>query len=982
MWLPMSSLVDFVPWQGAQRPRAHLHTDAPSLSLDGPWQFGLYPSPDTVPAAVLSQPGVPAGFTELNVPSMWQMTDPAGRAPFGRPAYTNVVFPIPIPAAGGDPVVPDDNPTGVYRRTVIVPEQFASMRTLIRFEGVDSAFELYLNGTELGFAKGSRLTSEFDLTDHLVPGENLVVVVVRQWSDATFVEDQDMWWLSGIFRSVTLLGRPEFGVEDVFVHADYDHITGAGRLLVEVTRDGQPVLAQLDVPELGITGATAGQPIELAQVEPWSAEQPRLYEARVYTQAESVRLKIGFRTVRIEGAQILVNGKQIRFNGVNRHEWHPDTGRTLDHATMLRDVMVMKQHNINAVRTSHYPPDAHFLDLCDQYGLWVMVECDLETHGFGEEGWGANPPGDERWTPALVNRMERTVERDKNHASVISWSLGNESWYGPGHVAMHEWVKHRDPSRFTHYEGDYGVELADVWSQMYTDIPTMDAIGAVTTLPDGTEQTGRMATVPHLLCEYAHAMGNGPGELRDYADLFDKYERLHGGFIWEWIDHGVTAQGTPSASRAADAPEQDYLYGGDFGEELHDSNFVIDGLIFPDRTPSPGLREFAKVIEPVRVSFPEGQIKLHNTLMFTDTSGYRFCWQVTQGGQVVASGELPVPPIPAGAALQGPLPELPPHTGGEPRWFTLSVQQNHDTPWAKTGHEVAFGQLELDPHRPAPAAPVSAAPVAQEQGWTLGAARFDHRGRLIGLGRTELSGVEFDLFRARLDNETMGGAGSQIGAGWLGAGLHRMHSTVLTTQVVGDALVVTTRTAAAAHSRAYLATFTWRWCGEELTLELSAEPVGDWPAMLPRLGLTMALPADLDQLTWFGRGPGESYVDSHESARMGQWCAHIDELAINYVVPQGNGHRSGVRWFTLDGDTRLGVRSLTEPVSISLQRWSQTHLEQARHRSDLVADEVNWLTIDAAVAPLGSGACGPAPQEKYWVKPEPVSLSLAFRPLG
>lgn len=971
---------DFKPWQGALAPRAHLTTDAPTASLDGEWAFSLAGSLDEVPHDFGSADFDASGFGTLPVPSCWQMTDPDGEAPYGRPAYTNVTYPIPTYEAGAAPLVPEQNPVGLYRRTFSVAWDSSQWRTVLRFEGVDSAFVVWVNGVEVGFSKGSRLTTEFDITDHLVDGENVLAVQVQQWSDATFLEDQDMWWLSGIFRPVTLLARPSFGIDDVFVHADFDHTDGTGTLRVDVTRDGEPVLARVSIPEMALHDVAANEAHHVGVVQPWTAETPRLYDVTVSTDTEQVSLRVGFRTVVIEGDRILVNGRQITFRGVNRHEWHPETGRALDDETMLRDVLLMKSHNVNAVRTSHYPPNARFLDLCDEYGLWVMLEADHETHGFQYQGWAANPPADERFFDALLNRMQRTVERDKNHASIISWSLGNEAGFGQAHRLMAAWTKDRDPGRFVHYEGDYDVEVSDVWSQMYPSLPELDAIGAKVDLPEGSKQGGGPQNAdqlakPHLMCEYAHAMGNGPGELRDYSDLFDTHTKLHGGFIWEWIDHGV---------RAVDGH---FLYGGDFGEELHDSNFVIDGLVFPDRTPSPGLVEFATVIAPIRVSIGD-DIALTSVLSFADSSAYAYEWSLSDEGVVIASGDLEVPTIAPGETVRVPLPDLPTSAPEGERWLTVRVLLAADAAWAAAGHEVSSGQglVDAGPARQVVGDAIDIA--SSEVGWTVGPAEFDHRGRLVRLGDVALDGVTFDLFRSWIDNERMGG-GRVIQQSGEAIGLHRLHSNLLSVEVAdGGALVVTTRTAAANSSRDYVARFEWRAIGDSLVLDLTAEPHGPWnDQMLPRLGLTLPVPSDLDRLTWFGRGPGESYVDTHESQKVGRWQAEIADLQTPYVAPQGNGHRSEVRWAEVGSGSR-GFRvtvlegSGTETVSVNLAPWSQHAIRTARHTRDLVPDRVNWLNVDARVAPAGSGACGPLPQERHRVHAEPVSLRLAFTPLG
>ena len=533
------------------------------------------------------------------MPSHWQLHG------YGAPAYTNVVYPFPVEA----PHVPDENPTGDYLRRFDVPGEWAGTDVVLRFEGVDSSLRAWLNGVELGVSMGSRLPAEFDVGPHLRAGEeNVLAVRVQQWSEGSYLEDQDMWWMSGIFRSVTLLARPVGALDDVFVHAGYDHTTGRGTLRVDTD-----VPARVTVPELGIDVAS-GESVELP-VEPWSAELPRLYDAEVASAGERVRLRIGFRTVVVEDGLLKVNGRRILFRGVNRHEFDPDHGRAVPEEVMRRDVLLMKEHNINAVRTAHYPPHPRFLELCDELGLYVIDECDLETHGFFVLGWRGNPSDDPRWEEAMVDRMRRTVERDKNHASIVVWSLGNESGSGSNLSAMAAWARGRDPSRPLHYEHDWSCRDVDVYSRMYAPHEEVDAIGRGEEEPlEDAALDARRRGLPFILCEYAHAMGNGPGGLWEYQELFERYPRCQGGFVWEWIDHGLR-------QRLPDGTER-FAYGGDFGEPLHDGPFVADGLLFPDRTPSPGLIEFKKVIEPVRITgeASAGRLSVANLHAFRDLS--------------------------------------------------------------------------------------------------------------------------------------------------------------------------------------------------------------------------------------------------------------------------------------------------------------------------------------------------------------------------
>ena len=548
----------FGPRRGFAPARASQARGSARLSLNGIWKFRYRERLRDLTPGFEAADYDDSGFDDIAVPSCWQLAGVPGPSRYGAPAYTNVTYPFPV----DPPRVPDRNPTGEYRRRFTLPRQWDyGGSTLVRFDGVDSCFAVFVNGAAVGHSMGSRLVREFDITRLVRPGNNVIAVRVHQWSAGSYLEDQDMWRLSGIFRGVTLINEPAGLVRDFFVHADCDADRGAGTL--RVGTDGP---ATLSVPELGITGAAAGAGYRVA-AEPWSDEHPRLYDAVLTSPGGEVGFRVGFRRIEVRDGQIRLNGRTVQFRGVNRHEWHPVTGRSLDEATMRADVVLMKQHNINAVRTSHYPPDPRFLALCDEYGLLVIDECDLETHGFALVGWRANPSDDPRWLPACLDRIERTVERDKNHPSVIMWSLGNEAGTGRNLEQMAGWIRARDPGRLIHYEGEPDAFYTDVYSRMYADFGELDAIGRrqepVTANPEHDEHRRRL---PVMLCEYGHAMGNGPGGLADYAELFDRHPRLHGGFIWEWIDHGI-AQLTP-------AGEPYFGYGGDFGERVHDGSFV------------------------------------------------------------------------------------------------------------------------------------------------------------------------------------------------------------------------------------------------------------------------------------------------------------------------------------------------------------------------------------------------------------------------
>jgi beta-galactosidase len=879
------------------------------------------------------------------------------------------------------PRVPTDNPTGDYRVRFRVPPGWPAGRVVLRFDGVDSCARVWLNGTELGVISGSRLPAEFDVTGALNPPgqDNLLAVRVHQWSSGSYLEDQDMWWLSGIFRRVMLLARPDGGVRDYFVHTGYDHRTGQGTLRVDV--DG-PEPARVTVPELGIDVA-AGETVTVPAVGPWSAESPRLYRGALITPGETVPLPIGFRTVAIRDGILTVNGRRVLFRGVNRHEFDPDRGRAVTEPVMRRDVLLMKQHNINSVRTSHYPPDPRFLELCDEYGLYVIDECDLETHGFlGHSHQPApdNPAGQPDWQQALVSRMQRMVERDKNHPSIVLWSLGNESGGGQNLTAMADWARRRDPSRPLHYERDPTYRDVDVFSQMYTPHAEVERIGQGREEPlDDPELDTRRRAMPFILCEYGHAMGNGPGGLTEYQELFDRYPRCQGGFIWEWIDHGL---------RTRDERGEYYGYGGDFGEPLHDGNFVADGLLFPDRTPSPGLLEYAKVIEPVRISRDGDRLRVANRYDFLDLAHLDFAWSAEVDGEPLAAGPLAVPPVGPGQSTTVPLPAVPAAAGEV--WLTVGAVLAADHPWAEAGHEIGWGQFPVEkmsappaPSAPAPDSATDPEPVTVTATTIqVGPGRFDPAtGTLTHLGALAVDGPRLDVWRAPIDNERWF-ATEKNEVAWRELGLHRMQHRVADVTAGPDELVVRTRVAPAASRLGLFATYRWAATGDGLRLTVQVEPDGTWPVPLPRLGLRMAGPAGLDQVTWFGLGPGEAYRDSRRAVRVGRYRATVGELQTPYVFPQENGNRADVRWAEVTDATGAGLRVAGDPViGLTVRRWTTEDLDTARHPNQLAPRDRLFINIDHAHHGLGTGSCGPAVLSAYRLRAEPATFRVTFQPL-
>ncbi|MBC2906640.1 glycoside hydrolase family 2 TIM barrel-domain containing protein [Streptomyces cupreus] len=939
---------DVSPGSGALPPRAwYASSDAKSLSLNGSWRFRLSPTADAEDDSFAAEGYDAEDWASVTVPGHWVLQ---GHGAFGAPIYTNHLYPFPV----DPPYVPTDNPTGDHLRVFDLPEDWPGAGdAVLRFDGVESCARVWLNGTELGEFKGSRLPHEFAVGRLLRPGGNVLAVRVHQWSAGSYLEDQDQWWLPGIFRDVTLLHRPAGAVGDFFVHASYDHVTGEGTLRVESEVEGR-----VTVPALGIDVAT-GESVTVP-VEPWSAEIPRLYDGELATLGERVPLRIGFRTVLLEDGLIKVNGKAILFKGVNRHEWHPEKGRALGLATMREDVLLMKRHNLNAVRTSHYPPHPAFLDLCDELGLWVIDECDLETHGFTEQDWRDNPVDDDRWTPALLDRAARMVERDKNHPSVVFWSLGNEAGTGRGLTAMAEWIHGRDPDRLVHYEGDWDCRNTDVYSRMYAFHDEVEKIGRG--LDGGTHKRREL---PFIQCEYAHAMGNGPGGLADYQELFERYDRLQGGFVWEWIDHGIKH------------PDLGYAYGGDFGEELHDGNFVCDGLIFPDRRPSPGLVEYKKVIEPVRIEGDgaDGTVRVVNKYDFADLSALAFEWSYQVDGETVEAGALSVPALAPGESADVKLPEPPAHgRDGEAQW-TVRALLAADTVWASKDHEVAWAQLPVT-ERIKPSVAASDRPTASERLICLGPASFDARtGALKTIGGVEVTAPRLDVWRAPTDNDD--GAewqsDTRYGLLWRKFGLHRMHHRLDAVELGESALTVRTRVAPAAWEIGLSTVYRWTSDGNRLKLTVSVTPEGDWTVPLPRLGIRFGL-AEADAVRWFGGGPGEAYPDSQSASMLGRWHSTVDELQTPYVRPQENGARADVRWVELGG-----LRIEGDPEFwFTARRWTSEHLDAARHLTDLTPGDRVWVNLDHGQHGIGSQSCGPGPLPQYLLRAEPAEFSFVF----
>jgi len=773
---------------------------------------------------------------------------------------------------------------------------------------------------------------------------------------------------------------------------------GTGTLRLEVTAAPSAFPVTVRIPELSLeqcydSPSDLGDAITAGQVEPWNADQPRLYDVEIASAGETVVLRTGFRTVEVVGDIFRVNGRQVIFRGMNRHETHPVRGRVFDHDHARADMIMMKRHNVNAIRASHYPPHPEVLALADELGFWVIDECDLETHGFVFDNWSRNPSDDVAWRDAYLDRIERTVERDKNHPCIVIWSLGNESGTGVNLAAMAQWVRARDPERPVHYEGDYQCAYTDIYSRMYPNLVETAAIGGESgpLLECGPAEARRVRSKPFLLCEYVHAMGNGPGAIAEYDELAETYPRLHGGFVWEWRDHGLlthSEDGTPY-----------YGYGGDFGEVVHDGNFVMDGMLLPDDVPTPGLAEFATVSQPVIITLDGAALSVRNRFHSADTGHLSFVVRRELDGRAVEESVLVMPVARPGESVSLELPEeLLASAGSGETWLTVSAELAADTAWAPAGHVVATAQFDrsaaLSDSVVVRATTRSDDSTSSAGGdLVVGAARLDPAtGQLLSLHGLPVDGPRLELWRGPTDNDRSGERGSYEladpdethGEGvagpssekrWRDRGLDRLTHRVLSVAPSPDGLVVRVRSAAAAGMLFVDTTYTWTATadgGVRLRVEINPSPA--WDCTWPRVGVRLDLPTDIGQAAWFGTGPFESYPDTRRAARVGRFAASIDELNVVYSRPQETGHRAAVRELELSDASgpRLRLRSVPGPgghrPGFTLTRHTPQDLDRSPHPYQLPEPTHSHLFLDAAVHGVGSRACGidVLPQHALW----------------
>jgi len=995
------------PWNlpevtGIGRLPMHSVVHGERLGLDGLWRFQLLSAPHD---------DLGRDWGEAGVPSVWTM---AGT--WDHPHYTNVQMPF----EGRPPAIPAKNPTGVYERDFEVPAAWAGRRVVLHVGAAESVLVVTLNGEEIGVGKDSHLASEFDLTGHLRPRANTLTLRVVKWSDATYVEDQDQWWHGGITRSVYLYATQDVHLADVRVTAGLADDLTTGTLDLAVTLgfpgDELPPGWTVEATIGGGVDRTMGAPAEavdrrslegwtqeiqrimyahasglmspedepdweavhrgmappldglltwhldVAGVTPWSAEHPDLYPLTVVLRdpsgevAEEATVQIGFRRVEIRGLDLLVNGARVFFRGINRHDFDQHTGRVISVDSMRADLVLMKQFGFNAVRTSHYPNDPAFLDLTDELGMYVIGEADIESHAFQ-----STLCNDHRYLSAWVDRVSRMALRDKNHPSVILWSLGNESGHGLNHEAAAAWLRRYDPSRPLHYEGAIRFDWAS--DQAISDVtcPMYPPVSAIV----GHARSG-LQRHPLILCEYSHAMGNSNGTLADYWDAIESTPGLQGGFIWEWWDHGLVQ--TLSDGRTH------WAYGGDFGEQPHDGNFVCDGMVWPDRRPKPAMWEHKWLAAPVRIAgaaadVAAGRVEIANHQHFSDLGWLRARYSLTSDGVEMAGGAFDLPSLGPGERA----------TVGLPGWITpdpkvgetflmVRITTATDLAWAPAGFEVCALQLPIgeDPSR----ITLTSAVVVH------GDVALDAEGRLIH--PCLAAPPTLSLWRAPTDNDRIGG----MAARWEQLGVDRLERRLVGIERRGAATVVRSDyTTGAGMVVPHEAAYTPLADGGIAVAETAELP--EALADLARVGTVLEIVPGPEALQWFGTGPHETYPDRKRGGIVGRWTSTVTDQYVPYIRPQENGGHADVRWLELTDETGSGLRiDLDEPRQASVTHVRATDLAAASHDIAVVPVAETVVHLDAAHRGLGTASCGPDTLPEYRLEPGTYRWGWTLRDLS
>lgn len=934
------------------------------ISLDGVWSFLLIDSPEHAPVDWAAGPTTGA-WREITVPGVWTR-----QAVGDRPHYTNIVMPWP----GNPPNVPGHNPTGLYRTTF---ERPSAERVFVEFGGFESMLVVYCNGSFVGMAKDSRVASSFDLTDHLVYGTNVLAAKVCRWSDATWIEDQDHWFHGGLHRSVRLVATNRIRIDDLAVRADFDAATGLGSLEVDATvgvGTGAAMPAgwevRIEVPSLGVASSTqlptdpaetgiealigayaykgpvASLRVDALEVDPWSAESPVLTDVIVSlvdpngNVSETLRCRAGFRRIRIEDRTLLVNGRPVMICGVNRHDHHPDNGKTLTVDEMRAEIRSMKQHNINAIRTAHYPNDPALLDLCDELGLYVVSEANVESHSRHDSLAVSG-----LYDSAILERVRRMVLRDRSHPCVIGWSLGNESGFAPVHAAAAGWIRAIDPTRFVQYEGGFNPNFGDRGSdravhretaptsvdRLVSDVvcPMYASVEQILSWARWVDET-KADDRPLILSEYSHAMGNSNGGLVDYWDAFWSEPALGGGFVWDWKDQGLR--------ETAENGKEYWAYGGHFGDQPNDANFCINGLVDPDGLPHPGLAELAWLARPVTIELHDGTLRISNRRSHLDTADLVIRWEEERDGLPTGVHDvLHLQPLRPGATAEVAVDRLvdrAPVVGL--RTITFDVVLGEATDWADAGHRIAHDQVTMSDDGPRSGVPAESA----------------------GLTAPMLS-IRPTVWRAPTDNDG-------VAQGWMS------EFSGVRPQWVALGL----ETADVAHH------LTESIDGQRIHRVDEFEIPESWTD-IPRVGVVFEVDAALSNLRWFGPGPGETYPDRRSGACISVWESAVADQYHPFVVPQEHGAHVEVRWFELTDETGTGLRFTGKPDLIfSARLHTDEALTKATTLAELEVSSSIEVHVDAAIRGLGTGACGPDVHPNARVGPGNYRLEWAIEPIA
>ena len=947
--------------------------------LNGTWKFQYFTSIYNIKDSFFEKNYDTENFDEIQVPSVWQM------AGYDTHQYTNIRYPFPF----DPPYVPQDIPCGAYVHNFEYSRDEKASKAFLNFEGVDSCFYVWINGSYVGYSQVSHMTSEFDVTDVLQDGTNTVAVLVMKWCDGSYLEDQDKFRMSGIFRDVYILKRPEQAISDYHIKSKIEDILAKVELDVKFYSPTNVKISIEDkngaVVALGSIDEEGTAVLEIASPELWNTENPYLYKLILETENEVIVDHIALRKVEIKDQVIYLNGQKIKFRGVNRHDSDPVTGFTISLEQITTDLTLMKQHNFNAIRSSHYPNAPFFYEMCDKYGFMVIDEADIEAHGpfmiYRKEDtdynrfkrWNEKIADDPAWEEAIVDRVKLMVERDKNRFCIVMWSMGNESAYGCNFEKALEWTKNFDPDRITQYESaryrnydeTYDYSNLDVYSRMY---PALSEI---------QEYLDKDGSKPFLLVEYCHSMGNGPGDFEDYFQMIQDNDKMCGGFVWEWCDHAI-AHGTAENGKTI------YAYGGDHGEEIHDGNFCMDGLVYPDRTVHTGLLEYKNVYRPVRVvSYDKesGELVLHNYMDFDDLKDYvKISYELTQDGLVISKdilSEFSVVPHGEGKTnLKISVPE-----NGK-CYLKLIYHLKKELPLLDEDHILGFDEIEVskdDAKCKLAEKWMQKTAVDSELQVNENDTQIHIKGREFAYtidrrtalftemkfaGREYLNHpMELNIWRAPTDNDMY------IKAEWKKAHYDKAYTRAYTTEVVqgkhGVKIVSHASVVAETVQKILDVTITWKIdASGKIDADIEATKDGEFPD-LPRFGVRMFLDKKLSDARYFGMGPQESYRDKHQAASHGLYRANVRDLHEDYIRPQENGSHYDCGYVELNNSRYGIVASAEKAFSFNASYYTQEELEKKTHNYELTESDSVVFCVDYALNGIGSNSCGPVVLEQY-----------------